>query len=842
MSTPAQSEIGILIDIRAKLAELEKSNAGIRELAAGSRDAHEAASGLGGLFKQGLGIGSGMEMTRRAIDLVRTTFVQMIGASSGMAAEIERSHGRLKLSGEAYQTLAISAKEVETDFAEVTSGLAQYRAQLGQILLDPGKPTVLRAIALDAQALANLPLEQQLEQIAVALGGITNENVRTRYTQELFGRGAAAMIPLLDRLRTEGYDKLRASAKETATVLSADMAGALNKANNEADAAQKRLGVALAPINLRLIEARTQIVNVLAKNAGPIASGVEASFAAAFGSAIVSALEKGAASVEKAGGIKAAFSKLGTLMAGPFGVALITAVGGVIIKELERRSLESLERGDRFAEEAYRRPQAVDKAIPKLQSYDEVDALYNRAVNGLKAAQAARLAAVRGAGLILEDEEKTRIAALDDEIQRWNALIPLIQKRGGEAVRANAAAKADLGTLEKAQTDLLQLELTREVDQADSRRTAKQQRDDEITYLSRKGELLQRILLLTEKQPLQPGHEEERRREILRLQAEQLKASEGLKDNTLGFGNPSALDRTRDRFSEFTKGATDNPRGRRLSVGEAPEAAAMEWSMSLGTQGEQVAGALQSTIGSAVTSISDGIYGWITGVGSFGDAMRNLAATALRTVLDTIIQMGVQWAISGILGKTAITGVAAVGMAARKAETADVVANEGVKAVPLMANAAASSISSWGLAAAIGVAALIAAMAAFGGFADGGYTGDGGKFQPAGLVHRGEVVWSQENIRAMGGVDKVEALRTGGAEALADLAIPAATPAAVAVAPRPVMDAAGGAASGGLAGNSTKYMIAFAENLTDIRRIKRQAGWEEAVVETVQRRLGDIMG
>lgn len=837
-----ETQIGILIDIRAKLAELEKSNAGIRELAAGTRDASTAASSLIGLFKQGVGIGSGMEMARRAVDLLRGAVLATIGSSSDMAAEMERAHGRLKLSGEAYQTLAIAAKEVETDFGEVTSSVAQYRAQLGQILLDPGKPTVLRAIALDAQALSKLPLEQQLEQIAVALGGISDENVRARYTQELFGRGAAAITPLLERLRTDGFDRLRTSAKETATVLSDDVAGSLNKANNEAAAAQKRLGVALAPINLRLIEARTQITNVLAKNAGPIASGVEASFAAAFGSAIVSALEKGAASVEKAGGVKAAFSKLGTMMAGPFGVALITAVGGVIIKEIERRNLESLDRADVFAEEAYRRPAAVDKAIPKLETYSQVDGLYNKAVDGLKRAQAARLEAVRGAGLILEDEDKKRIAALDDEIQRWHALIPLIQKRGGEAVRANAAAKVDEGALVKAQTDLFQLELQREVDQADLRRTAKQQRDDEITYLSRKGDLLQRILILTDKQPLQPGHEEERRREILRLQAEQLKVSEGLKDNTLGFGNPSTLDRTRDRFSEFNKGATENPRGRRLSVGEAPEAAAMEWSMSLGTQGEQVAGALQSTIGSTVTSISDGIYGWITGIGSFADVCRNLAGTVLRTLLDTIIQMGVQWVITAMLGKTAIMGVAAVGMATRKAETADVVASESVKAGPIMANAAASSISSWGLAAAIGIAALIAAMAAFGGFSEGGYTGPGGKFQPAGIVHRGEVVWSQENIRAMGGVAQVEALRTGGVDALDQLAIPPATPAAAVQAPAPVMQSVEASGGGGLAGNSTKNMIAFAENLTDIRRIKMQPGWEDAVVETVLRRKGELLG
>ncbi|WP_407507896.1 tape measure protein [Acinetobacter baumannii] len=45
------------------------------------------------------------------------------------------------------------------------------------------------------------------------------------------------------------------------------------------------------------------------------------------------------------------------------------------------------------------------------------------------------------------------------------------------------------------------------------------------------------------------------------------------------------------------------------------------------------------------------------------------------------------------------------------------------------------------------------------GFSDGGYTGSGGKYQPAGIVHKGEVVWSQEDIRRWGGVGLVEKMR-----------------------------------------------------------------------------------
>lgn len=47
------------------------------------------------------------------------------------------------------------------------------------------------------------------------------------------------------------------------------------------------------------------------------------------------------------------------------------------------------------------------------------------------------------------------------------------------------------------------------------------------------------------------------------------------------------------------------------------------------------------------------------------------------------------------------------------------------------------------------------------GFSGGGYTGPGGKRQPAGVVHKGEVVFSQSDIARNGGVAAVEAMRKG---------------------------------------------------------------------------------
>lgn len=53
------------------------------------------------------------------------------------------------------------------------------------------------------------------------------------------------------------------------------------------------------------------------------------------------------------------------------------------------------------------------------------------------------------------------------------------------------------------------------------------------------------------------------------------------------------------------------------------------------------------------------------------------------------------------------------------------------------------------------------------GFANGGYTGDGGKHEPAGIVHRGEYVMSAEAVRKLG-AGNLEALHRGALKGYAD--------------------------------------------------------------------------
>lgn len=81
-----------------------------------------------------------------------------------------------------------------------------------------------------------------------------------------------------------------------------------------------------------------------------------------------------------------------------------------------------------------------------------------------------------------------------------------------------------------------------------------------------------------------------------------------------------------------------------------------------------------------------------------------------------------------------------LGESLKQAETTSTIAQEAVKQTAMTPTALLASIGSFGSAALIGAAVLTAVLASVGGFAEGGYTGAGGRFEPAGIVHRGEYV------------------------------------------------------------------------------------------------------
>lgn len=130
--------------------------------------------------------------------------------------------------------------------------------------------------------------------------------------------------------------------------------------------------------------------------------------------------------------------------------------------------------------------------------------------------------------------------------------------------------------------------------------------------------------------------------------------------------------------------------------------------------------------------------------------------------------------------------------------------------------------------AAAGAAAAQIAQIASTSYDVGGYTGPGGKYEPAGIVHRGEVVFSQEDVARIG-LAPLLSLRRG------DLDVPTVR----GMSPLP------GYASGGLVSTpsapSTSINIAFLDSRQDRREWARREG-VKIIASELRRRGNRISG
>ena len=271
-----------------------------------------------------------------------------------------------------------------------------------------------------------------------------------------------------------------------------------------------------------------------------------------------------------------------------------------------------------------------------------------------------------------------------------------------------------------------------------------------------------------------------------------------------------------------------------LGVGEGFGAGAMQWVTQLGSAGQQVAGLINSSIGSAVSAVSEGIYGWITGAQSFSDVLIDLGATILQTILQTIIQMGVQWLINAAISRA----VAAASVASSLALSAAAASATAVIWAPA---ATLSTIATLGGAAAQAPMSIMAAKGivmatAATGFFDGGYTGYGGKYDVAGPVHRGEVVYSQADIARHGGVEAVEAMRLGGPEALVEtMAVPMPVPLSPVAAAAPLTAASIAAAGAGSRRREKQPRFIAVDNRRVIDHLEGNPAFENIVQEMITR-------
>lgn len=144
----------------------------------------------------------------------------------------------------------------------------------------------------------------------------------------------------------------------------------------------------------------------------------------------------------------------------------------------------------------------------------------------------------------------------------------------------------------------------------------------------------------------------------------------------------------------------------------------------------QAAAAAFDSLGSVASNALTGI---VTGSMSASDAMRSIGMTVLNSVINSFVQMGIEWVKSAIMGQTATTAAVAASTTAQAAGIATTTATSTAAAAATTAAwtpaAIMSSVASFGGAVAIGLGAMAGILALSGKRKDGGPVSAGGMYQ-----------------------------------------------------------------------------------------------------------------
>lgn len=144
----------------------------------------------------------------------------------------------------------------------------------------------------------------------------------------------------------------------------------------------------------------------------------------------------------------------------------------------------------------------------------------------------------------------------------------------------------------------------------------------------------------------------------------------------------------------------------------------------------QAAAAAFDSLGSVASNALTGI---VTGSMSASDAMRSIGMTVLNSVINSFVQMGVEWVKSAIMGQTATTAAVAASTTAQAAGIATTTETSTAAAAATTAAwtpaAIMSSVASFGGAVAIGLGAMAGILALSGKRKNGGPVSAGGMYQ-----------------------------------------------------------------------------------------------------------------
>lgn len=238
-------------------------------------DKKEWAAGdrlVSGLKRAVLGLGA-------VVGAVKLT--GLINDTAAAGAHATEAAARLGITAEAVQELAHAASLSGASFEELEGGLSRFARGLSDAAKTGKGPAAdaLRKLKIPIKELTKESLDQNFEQIAAALAKLPDGAKKADIAMDLFGKGGAKLIPLLNEGQA-GIVKLRNEAHELGKVIDGDTAAALEAFGDDQDRVKASLeGLRNEVVIALLPSLRSMVTGLLGwvkANRAVIASGLKA--------------------------------------------------------------------------------------------------------------------------------------------------------------------------------------------------------------------------------------------------------------------------------------------------------------------------------------------------------------------------------------------------------------------------------------------------------------------------------------------------------------------------------------------------------------------------------------
>lgn len=597
-------------------------------------------------FKAGFNLNLGAKLSdfitgipARAISSVREYAQQ----TEQIVSSSERARGQIGLTSEYYQVLANTLTSANQQASDLEPAISTLSRTIGEAANGSDvAQQKLAGVGLAFRDLKGLAPERQLELVAQQLARITDANQRDAAAAELLGKSYKSLKPLLEALARDGLDALRASIEKTTGIISNDLSKSIDDASTRSENAGKRIAAALAPAvsewKKMLAYAKEYAANLIdGKSSAPVPLTREQVAAQAARS---SAAGLTPAEIQQL--IDAELKQYAFARDNSFRIESLTGLTS-----------------EQYISAISARVTALEDELAKARQASDAEAEFRSQANPATTKRETELNRSTIEGLRRKMELETQIAQSKREQAAFAA-------KGDEERRTLAFVTE-------------QKNLSREL--ADYELTIARIESNRFLTQEQKANAL-RPLIVTENKLLA---------DRIRLLLQQLEITENL--------TPAERQQIQDRIDQLNHELAGNETkltsNTQLGFTDQLRADITKLRDTWGTTSQQISGFITNTVGTAVDSVSDGIYGLITKTKTWGQVGLQAGAQVLQSLIKTGVQIGVN---------------SALGVGAQKTQQVTAATTGPSIAASYAPASAAVNTATYGSSAVVGAAAAAAAI------------------------------------------------------------------------------------------------------------------------------------